>query len=357
MTSPEKFSLSEHPEESLLLYLEGQLSPERRHQVENHVRTCPRCAAELEKLDFAITSLKAHKEAFCPEPWEIYEFVRLGRDPDGGIARHVEQCALCREDIALCQPRGETADTPESVRTAFVESFPVLPAPAGSHGSRRALSALVDVILSALNHPVAALGYAAAAVILVILVYPHGETPPIPALSRVTWAEVDAGPTAKRPPIRLKLMGRAPKGSTREGAKPRVAALILLKGFPRPMPQENIDDLYRSLKPTRRVDRRYSMITPAQVSDAVASIPRKLQSSEQSLLNEIGSRLGAVQALLLTVTATQHRYVIEGELARTSDGKSLGRTIRRNVTKTELAAQLREAALELLGERDTQAVP
>ena len=63
---------SEHYDELLLPYAEESLAPEERRVVQEHVDLCPRCSGEVEGLRAMIAALREHKQAFCPEAWEIY---------------------------------------------------------------------------------------------------------------------------------------------------------------------------------------------------------------------------------------------------------------------------------------------
>lgn len=348
MSSTDKTPFSEHPEGDLLLYLEDQLAPEVREHVERHVRGCPQCAFELEKLAHAIASLKEHKDAFCPEAWELYEFADTGADSSGRTARHVEQCPLCGEEIALYKYPGETRETPESIVRAVEEIFPSGRDAPKTRTVPGAWSSFIDMMLTVLHHPVAALAYAAAAILLVVMAYPRGETAAVMALSPVTWVELDSGrlPRTVRP--KLKLMGPGPKRAEPERVKPRVATVLFFKGIPEAASQESIDALYRTLKPPRAIDRRYRMISPAELRDGLAGGPERPITRGNELLKEIGSKLEASQALLLTVAAEGNSFAIEGELVRTSDGTIEGKAAARNVNKTELPAKLREVSLSLL---------
>lgn len=352
MSSTGKTPFSEHPEENLLLYLEDQLTPELRDHVEQHVRECPQCAWELEKLAHAIASLKAHKEAFCPEAWELYDFVDTAADSSDTIARHVEQCPLCSEEMALYTYSGEKRKTPESIARAVEENFPGESHAPKTRTTRGAWSSLIDTILTGLSHPVAALGYAAAAILLVILAYPRGEPAAIMGLSPVTWAELDAGHLPQRVRPKLKLMGPAPKRAEPERVKPRVATVLFFKGFSGKVSQESIDDLYRALKPPLAIERRYRMIPPAETRKRLAAGPEKPVSQGNELIEEIGSRLEASEALLLTVAAEGNSFTIEGELVLTSDGTIQGKAAAQNVKKADLPSKLREVSLGLLTAND-----
>ncbi len=347
MSSPSKPPYSEHPEETLLLYLEGRLTSELRNYVEQHVRECPQCAWELEKLEHAIASLKAHKEAFCPEPWELYEFVDKGADSSGRIARHLEQCSWCSDEIALYGCTGEARQTPESVLKAVEENFSQPSVAPKTHTTQGAGSSLLDIILTALNHPAAALGYAAA-VFLVMPAYPRGEPAAIMGLSPVTWAELDAGYPPKSSRAKLKLMGRAPKRTEPERVRPRVTTVLFFKGFHGYVSQECIENLYRALKPPPAIERRYRMIPPADLCNVAAAGTGKPITPGDELIKEIGSRLKAPEALLLTVAAAGDDFTIEGELVRTSDGRTEGKIAALNVKKKDLPSKLREVSLGLL---------
>lgn len=68
--------------EHLSAYLDGQVTPEERQQVESHLRTCPQCAGELESLRHTVSLLHQVRQVAVPRPLTLREMdVRPARAP------------------------------------------------------------------------------------------------------------------------------------------------------------------------------------------------------------------------------------------------------------------------------------
>ena len=68
--------------EHLSAYLDGQVTPEERRQVESHLRTCPQCAWELESLRHTVSLLRQVRQVAVPRPLTLREIdVRPARTP------------------------------------------------------------------------------------------------------------------------------------------------------------------------------------------------------------------------------------------------------------------------------------
>ncbi|HEU4383954.1 MAG TPA: zf-HC2 domain-containing protein [Anaeromyxobacteraceae bacterium] len=81
----------EHVREELTALLDGALDAARRSEVEAHLRACPECGAERERLGAAISALRALPAPPPPSPaFEARFFARLAREgdrPRGALAR------------------------------------------------------------------------------------------------------------------------------------------------------------------------------------------------------------------------------------------------------------------------------
>ena len=80
-----------HVHEELTALLDGALDPARRTEVEAHLRTCPECGAERDRLDAALSALRALPAPPPPSPaFEARFWARLAREgdrPRGVLAR------------------------------------------------------------------------------------------------------------------------------------------------------------------------------------------------------------------------------------------------------------------------------
>ena len=75
------------------------IAPAEKARLEEHLSTCDECALRVKELRETTAALKQNKQAFCPEPWELYEFAQSGDDPHGTVSIHVQDCPLCSEDL------------------------------------------------------------------------------------------------------------------------------------------------------------------------------------------------------------------------------------------------------------------
>ena len=69
MTRPGQLNNNNHPDDLLLPYVEGLLTPTEKHMVENHLGACVECSSEVSRLRETIALLAVHRDAFCPDEW------------------------------------------------------------------------------------------------------------------------------------------------------------------------------------------------------------------------------------------------------------------------------------------------
>ncbi len=68
--------------ERLSAYLDGQVTPQERREVESHLRTCHQCAWELESLRHTVSLLRQVRQVAVPRPLTLREMdVRPARVP------------------------------------------------------------------------------------------------------------------------------------------------------------------------------------------------------------------------------------------------------------------------------------
>jgi hypothetical protein len=144
--------------------------------------------------------LKNYKSVFCPEPWELYDFVETGSDPDGTIGPHMVECSLCSEEAASLRSGFADARMPDAVREAFLPRC----FPAAKHEARPQRmgfgARLVSVLVARV--PILALGSAAAAIFLALYLNVSGEPEPVLGLASVSW-EDPRGNSAPQPTLRF----------------------------------------------------------------------------------------------------------------------------------------------------------
>jgi hypothetical protein len=162
----------------VLAYVEGEMpEPESRNFVQ-HLRNCAACSAEVESFRELSRLLKSHPESFHPAAAKLYEFISTGSDPDGWISDHVASCSECRADVELVRHIGEVEfETPGMSRampTSLVEKMQALyRLPTHSVQTKTLMSRLAEKFgIYPMRLPVLALGTAAAALLVAVLVTP-----------------------------------------------------------------------------------------------------------------------------------------------------------------------------------------
>ena len=98
--------------------------------VENHLEQCLECSKELDALKQMIDVFRNDKSVFCPEPWELYEFIEKGEDPGGKLSQHLEQCPLCCAEVAEYRQTTIQKTLPAEIKNELKKVFPT-PAQSG----------------------------------------------------------------------------------------------------------------------------------------------------------------------------------------------------------------------------------
>ncbi len=238
MTATKSTTCDLNEEHLLLAYVEDLLDPQQRVLVEGHLLQCGRCVEEVHSLREVIHTLKRHRDAFCPEPWEIYEFVKFGRDPENRVALHLERCPADRDMARLFDTRHEV------IPKALWEKVRGITRPKEEENW---LSRLADRFRRPWSMPALGAAAMAAAVLVLVLVMPRETYRPVAALSMVSWDEVPK-----------------PKNTTR----PRVTVLLSFKGITPGPDQDQIDALYKAISPDMDLYESYSLVPPSEVKRA-----------------------------------------------------------------------------------------
>jgi hypothetical protein len=329
-----KPTVSHHPSELLLGYLEDTLAREEKSRVERHLEECAECAEELEEIRLLADGLRTHGDrVFCPDATDLSGFFRSGEDPRGEIAEHLERCEACREDLDILRASEREEFASPAVREAFKRL---------SEGRAEAAPArepFLKSILKRLSVPfgpsVAAL--AAAAVLLVIMIYPGSEVEPMIGLSSVRWERT------------------LPAGNAKTLIEsPRVAVVLAFSDFRSPVRQETIDSLYRELKPTQAMKPRFEFINPAAVRSALSKRESDLRDPRKWMIR-LSRALDADLVLILTVEREKGLRGLKGRIADGRSGRLLGSESLQGIEEKDLSSQLKKTMIDLLnryGPRD-----
>jgi len=321
-----------HSQDQLLPFLEDRLSSEDRAMVQEHINSCKECSHEVQMLGDLMGKLKANKDVFCPEPHRLFDFTETGEDPEGKLARHIEQCPLCQENVAAYRAGCEVRVLPEKVHAAYRNRFSQA-APRQLDVSRRSLFAdLTDWLSSFFKLPAFALATAAAAILVVVLIYPRGEIEPYLGLSSVTWKQADDD--------------FAPKSIYAEPKKPRVAVLIYFKGFKKPWDQAKIDALYEALAPVVEAQESITILSPAEIQAALKE--KGHLSSLEELFEFLGKDLNVSSAVILEVLSGSDGFRIDGRVIDAASGETIHRQSPESLPEDQLPSKLGETFTELL---------
>ncbi|MFA6222228.1 MAG: zf-HC2 domain-containing protein [Desulfomonilaceae bacterium] len=339
----------EHPADLLLMYVDEGLSTNERRLVENHIRECAECSEEIESLGLVVNILRTDKGVFCPEAWELYEFIEEGTDPTGRIAQHLEDCPLCCAEVAQYREGFATTKLPDKIKNELEKSFPTRVHSrrfAGKSGFAWAPGWLNSIFKT----PALALGAAVAAILAVILLYPHGTIPTFIGVSSENWEET--GPQAipkslfSEAPARQKIAKSAPlvgHGASKpmlfEAPKLKLAPIIIFHGFEKPLPQSTIDSLYEGLKPTVELEKRFQFSTPAELKQFVDKVADRHLSPTEAL-SEFYKESSINFALLQNVKADKDKFELKSQLIDTHNGQILAESIQSRLSGTELASRV-----------------
>lgn len=336
----------EHPGELLLAYVEGLVSDNDRSRVEKHMSSCRDCRSEVLELERMIGALKRNRDLFCPEPWELLDFLQDKEDPEGKIADHLTKCPLCRQELEELKQGCDKTDAPESIRNLFREQTKRVVQPETAELGRSAIARLRELIASMLPRPMLAVASAAAVALLVIFLYPESEVQQIIGLSTIDWQRPDSS-EVKLTPKSLRLMGPSRSYAVPGDPRPRVAVFLIFSGFEPPCPQETIDSLYRSLSPSRQISKYVELIPPSQVKEVL--IPLLARSTDPALLaDNLLEKLNLQAVLHLRITAGDCGHQIQGEMRNAATRESMGKDEKDVPFDGNLPEALRDLAFALL---------
>jgi hypothetical protein len=308
----------------LLRHLEGSLSQEEERNVSDLLRTSEKARKELEGLRRIMDTLKTDKTLFCPDPSDIAEFITSGQDPDGKIAGHLNECPSCREEAHSLKSFRPAPTIPPEIWNKISSKLAERSQWAASPESPDRSSGLLAWFSSLFRMPVLAIGSAAAvAVLLVVFLYPRHPPGSMLALSSVSW---EADLTTKVP--------------TLSRDRERVALVILLKDFKTPMSQPRIDNLYEALKPDELEQKRYDLVTPSRIKEALGGVA-STSTPLQETVDALRKKLGVQRVVVVSLVSEKNQIMITGESMDAASGKPLGKTVEAVANDQTLESTLR----------------
>jgi anti-sigma factor RsiW len=315
-----------HPEELLLPYAENSLSRSEVHLLEQHLAGCPECTDTVERLRQTTSSLRAHREAFCPEPWELYEFAFHGEDPDGSVQTHLQRCRSCRATFEAWSSEHQSVELPNhlwvQIRNRFGkrESQPTEPEPLSSKLRTRLFKRLMFSSV--------AVGAAAAAILVVVLLVPREIPQSTIVTSSISWEQ-------------------APKPKGVSGSRSRIAVIIALRGFPNRWSQKEVDSLYQSIAPDMDQSQRFDMLSPQLVSEALQEEAGRLRSTED-VTSILRQNLSVDQALSVTVSQTRNGMAVSVDLKDAQSHETIKQAHAERIVPKYLETRIRKLVSEVL---------
>ncbi len=329
----------DHLDDFRLPYLEDLLSPEERASFEEHLDQCPACKSKLEEMSRWNSILTENAGEICPDSWELFDYVRVGKDPRGTISSHLETCLLCRPDAETFRKEISEAAVPEALwkRMQSLSGTPVAERPhhTASQWVMEKLATLMDLLQPRMLVPVAV----AATVLIVVLLYPTGPAPMRVALSSVNWGAQPSG---------WDLMGAQTNGISPTGAKKEVLGIVILfSNLKRPPNQDLTDSLYRAIEPPKEVRDSYEVVSPDEIRRA-AGEDLLNAPDERSLVKVLLSKAKISKALLIERLPSGNRYGVVARLINAETGVTEEKRDSWNLAEAELPAALEHATEALL---------
>jgi hypothetical protein len=313
-------------EELLLRYAMNTAEADERNLVEEHLRKCGPCTQELAEIQKTIGLLREHREAFCPTPEELYDYASEKKDPEGRLAKHLKECPRCAEYLKACERFLANKSLPHEIWEKVVGADKKLAAQTYSSAIMRMVIDFLDRTRSFAKLPAAAIGAAVAVMLLVVFLYP-GTPEPILGMSSINWGRPDNDLVPK-----LGKSGRP---------KERLAILIFYEGLK--IPQEKIDSLYETLKPSPPMEESFDVITPEVLKEAFKAGKISLKTKEE-MLKGLNTNLRISKTILLTVISQKRGTEIQGELVETQSGHIVRISKQEVATEGELPSKLKATA-------------
>jgi hypothetical protein len=324
-------TVTEHPSEAMVAFIEGILSPEDRMAFEAHIGECEKCAGELNETKRILAAIgESADEILCPESWTLHEIAASGEAVPEDLVRHLQVCNSCRQELQnylhTCE-EPVSKPIPSVVLSAFEENF-AAQKPASVITGQSLWERFRQYFLSNLAVSGLATAAAAAVILLFVIGLPHRELPSRIALSETAWPE-------------SVLMG-VPKSDVE---KPRVAIVLILGGgLQETIDQTTVDGLYQALSPGKDLTERFEFIQPADI----AALAKDGRPGSEALIEKVFKDLEASKIVVLSIAPASQGYKLTGELKLS--GKKEDSTVlkEKGVAIDMLAQRLTEMSRELL---------
>ncbi len=251
---------------------------------------------------------------------------------------------------------------PAGIKAELKKVYPK-PAQRGIANDSNGFAWAKDWLNAIFKMPTLALGTAIAAILAVILLYPHGTVPIVIGVSSENWEEAIPQPIPKslfpQTPMR-KQIGASPPRSAREAPKPmffeapkpRVAPIIIFHGFDKPLPQSTVDSLYEQLRPRGELERRFKFSAPAQLEQFLAKVSDRHLSATDTL-SEFYKEQKLDFALIANVKSEKDKFGLKSQLIDTRNGQILAEFIESGLSGADLASKVNDS-LDLLNDVKTE---
>jgi hypothetical protein len=326
---------TDHPSDLLLPYVEGLLTRSEQDMVEEHLRGCAACVSEVEQLRETIALLGAHKEAFCPEEWELYEHVHYGADPNGLVGRHLQHCDSCREIVRTLTEQVSPKQMPDRLWHGVRQQFPSAeraPSPAQPDSE-----SFFDRMYRMFRIPALGVGLATAVVLCFVLLRPPEMPQTVMALSSVAWEN-------------------APKPKTLQPSGKSTAIVLVLKDFDPPWPQNRIDKLYAALVPPVEVYDRFRVMPPGAVKESLDRSALALRDTT-AVVAALAQKLGLTAVVVVRLTGSRQAASVQVEVIDARSGHVTSQETAAHVPGEELEPTIKRLALAALvpGQKETGA--
>lgn len=322
---------NEHLELLIMRYADGTISPEEEVELQRFLDRDDESKREFEQTRELTELLRINKERiFCPDTEELYDYAVGNVEPTARMDTHLEICQRCRDEVEIFRV-GCDERISAGALGAFQEIIAKKPSPREEPAQPGLWDQIVEWFSGLLQTPLPALGTAAAALLVaVIVLYPSSEPQPYTALSSVQWDQA--------PP---KFMG------TPKAIRPKVAILIQFMGQGKPPSQEEIDTLYRALEPGPRIRRAYQVISPSKIQTLMKEKPAT-DGIVEDLTGSLRTQFDAASLLLLTVEKTDAGRTVSGRFLDTKYGKDVRSESAEVAEHQDLAGALKSVAISLL---------
>ncbi len=231
----------------------------------------------------------------------------------------------------------ESESMPESLRKTFRTHYAKTEPKLMSSGVSGRLSSILRRLGESFRVPMMALGTAAAAILLLVMFYPAQMDKDTVGLSSVNWT----APNGQLiPKMGINLMGAVKK-------KPKIAVLILFKGFREPFAQSNIDSIYLALQPSEDVAKRFQIVSPSEVKKILDSTPRD-KSDISEIASNLRKDLSVSKLVVATIVKDGNGFKLASELIDAEENNTLARSTEISVTGIELVNAVKASVYGIL---------